>query len=156
MVNTDLRTGRCLCGSVRVETRGTPDRVLNCHCNSCRKHTGAPMATLAVFRPEQVSFAGGSRKAFESSEGVFRSFCPECGSPLTWEASLGDEGMIWAVHVSIFDAPESLPPTGHSFYGDRIDWFDAADALPRFSGFVRGAEPIGHGPADFASDNDAS
>lgn len=140
-------TGGCMCGAVRFEITGAPSRVLHCHCQSCRHHTGAPMATLAVLQAGQVSFSGDDRKLYASAPGVERSFCANCGTSLTWETVLGDEGAICAVHISTFDTPEALTPTGHSFYSERISWFDIADQLPRHEGFVIGSTPMQFGPS---------
>jgi hypothetical protein len=137
-----------MCGAVRFETNGDPDRVLHCHCNSCRSHTGAAMATLAVFRPEQVRFSGDERKPYASAPGVVRSFCDNCGTSLTWETVLGGSEAICAVHISTFDDPGLLKPCGHTFYDERIAWFDVADELPRHKGFFSQSEPIQYGPAD--------
>ncbi len=49
-------TGGCLCGAVRYEASGEPISVIHCHCLSCRRHTGAPVVTLAGFRRDQVEF----------------------------------------------------------------------------------------------------
>lgn len=144
---TGVLTGSCMCRAVRFETKGKPDRVLHCHCQSCRHHTGAPMATLAVFRADQVTFGGEDRKAYPSAPGVERAFCGTCGTSLTWETVFGEEGKICAIHISSFDQPEALPPTAHSFYTERISWFDSADALPRHAGFVAGSTPLHYGPA---------
>lgn len=136
-----------MCGAVRYETAGASSRVLHCHCESCRHHTGAPMATLAVFRADQVSFTGDDRKPYHSAPGVERSFCGNCGTSLTWETDFGEEGRLCAIHISSFDKPADLTPTGHSFYSERIPWFDIADTLPRHEGFVAGSEPLQFGPA---------
>ena len=141
----DKLTGGCMCGAIRYQVDGRPDRVLHCHCQSCRQHTGAAAATLAVFAPEQVRFSGSARKLFNSAPGVGRAFCPDCGSSLSWETTLGEEG-ICALHISTFDDPEQLPANGHSFYMERISWFDIADELPRHAGFVRQTEPMCFGP----------
>ncbi len=140
-------TGGCMCGAVRYEITGEPSRVLHCHCQSCRSHTGAPMATLAVFRADQVEFSGDDRKIYDSAPGVVRAFCPNCGTSLTWETVFGDEGALCAIHISSFDNPDAMAPTGHSFYPERISWFDVADDLPRHESFVAGSEPLCFGPA---------
>lgn len=148
MSDTENRnTGGCMCGEIRYETIGGPDRVLHCHCLSCRHHTGAPMATLAVFRADQVSFSGNGRKLYKSAPGVDRTFCANCGTSLTWETDFGDEGSLCAIHISAFDDPEALTPTGHSFYAERIAWFDVTDDLPRHAGFVAHTEPLQFGPS---------
>lgn len=137
-----------MCGAVRFETTGDSSRVLHCHCQSCRSHTGAPMATLAVFQAGQVRFSGDDRKIYESAPGVHRAFCVNCGTSLTWETAFGDEGPLCAVHISAFDNPDALMPTAHSFYPERISWFDVADDLPRYEGFVADGELLRHGPSD--------
>ena len=136
-----------MCGAVRYETTGEPSRVLHCHCQSCRRHTGAPAATLAVFKENQIEFSGEERKIYQSAPNVGRAFCGECGTSLSWETVFGDEGALCALHISTFDNPEALVPTGHSFYADRISWFDIADDLPRYEGFVVGGKLLRHGPA---------
>lgn len=147
MANEGGLAGGCMCGAVRYATHGEPSRVLHCHCRSCRTHTGAPVATLAVFRADQVAFEGEARTIFASSPGVGRAFCGRCGTTLTWETDFGDEGPICAVHVSTFDDPEAIRPTGHSFYAERLSWFEVDDALPRYEGFVAGGLLLHHGPA---------
>ena len=140
-------TGGCMCGAVRYQVTGDPFLVSHCHCLSCRKHNGGPVVTLAGFSSGQVEFEGDERKMYESSPGVGRAFCGKCGTPLTWEGDGGEElGLIVELHLSTFDDPEALVPTGHAFYPERISWFDIADSLPRFEGFVDETPLLHHGP----------
>ncbi len=143
-----LLTGGCMCGAVRYEVSGEPFLVSHCHCRSCRKHNGGPVVTLAGYKKEQVRFSGEERRIYASSPGVGRAFCGTCGTPLTWEGDGGEElGQIVEFHLSTFDEPEVLKPTGHAFYSERISWFDTADSLPRYEGFVDMSPLLGHGPA---------
>ena len=147
-MNANTRmTGGCMCGAVRYETTGEPFLVSHCHCLSCRKHNGAPVVTLAGFTKDKVRFTGEDRGIYESSPGVGRAFCSKCGTPLTWEGDGGEDlGMIVELHLSTFDDPETLVPTGHAFYAERICWFEVADSLPRYEGFVDGSTLLRHGP----------
>ena len=147
---TDNLTGGCMCGAIRYETHGETTGALNCHCESCRRHTGAPMATLAVYMVNQVRFSGDERGIYESTPGVGRGFCAKCGTSLTWEAeSLRGVGAVCALHISTFDDPEApaLKAVGHTFYGERISWFDVVDDLPRYEGFRADKSLLHYGPA---------
>ncbi len=141
--------GGCLCGAVKFETSGPTFGVNHCHCKSCRKHTGAAVVTLAGYMQDKVEFTGDERKIYESSEGVGRSFCGKCGTPLTWEGvSSTRGGPIFEIHISTFDNPDVLIPNGHSFDSERISWFDIADNLPRFEEFNGDGTALRHGPID--------
>ena len=146
MAGETLRSGGCMCGAVRFQTHGESFSVAHCHCHSCRKHTGAPVVTLAVFRADQVEFSGAERSHYESSPGALRGYCSQCGSPLTWEGDGGDLGPIVELHLSAFDQPEELVPTAHAFYPERLPWFDIVDDLPRYEGFAELSTLLGHGP----------
>ena len=139
-------TGGCMCSAVRYETRGESFGVIHCHCQSCRKHNGAPVVTLAGFKADQVKFSGDERKIYESSSGVGRAFCGNCGTPLTWEGDGGDLGPIVELHISTFDNPDALVPSAHAFYSERITWMDIADNLPRYEGFSEDSPLLRHGP----------
>mgnify|MGYP001819637339 CR=1 FL=1 len=67
---------------------------------------------------------------------------------MTWETDLRGYGRVCAIHISTFDDPERLPPSCHSFYAEKIAWFDIADTLPRYKGFVVDGSIERHGPAD--------
>ena len=136
-MNDDNRvTGGCLCRAVRYEAHGQPVWVGHCHCRSCRSHTGAPVVTYASFKAHQVTFTRGERKVYESSPGVGRGFCRNCGTPLTWEG-IDDpaRGPIVEVHISTLDEPDTFTPINHLFYVEKISWFDVFDDLPRYEGF---------------------
>ena len=115
-----MREGRCLCGSIRFTADGPPKWTSYCHCQSCRRHTGAPVSAYAGFDASKVRFTGEPLSSFESSPGVRRGFCGRCGSTLTYQ---GDRwpGEIH-LHVGAFDAPETLAPAGQAFPEERLPW----------------------------------
>ena len=115
-----MREGGCLCGAIRFEAEDAPKWTSYCHCTSCRRQTGAPVAAYAGFDAGKVRFVQGEPAYFESSSGVRRGFCPRCGSTLTFE------GARWPgeihLHVGVFDDPASLAPTGQAFAEERLPW----------------------------------
>ena len=138
-----------MCGAVRYEAVGEALDIGYCHCHSCRRHTGAPVVTFVVFDADKVRFTGQERSIYESSPGVERAFCGQCGTPLTWEgqSNLPERGRIFEFHISTMDEPGAFIPTNHLFYPEKLAWFDVADSLPRFVGFDFNSEICRHGPA---------
>ena len=139
-------TGGCMCGVVRYEAVGEPVVVGHCHCHSCRRHTSAPVVTFVAFERDRVKFTKGDRKIYNSSPGVGRGFCDQCGTPLTWEGEAWDRSII-EFHISTLDNPNAYVPDRHWFHEERIAWFDVADGLPRYRrGDSAGQKPYCHGP----------
>ena len=115
-----MKKGGCLCGDVRFSADGPAKWTSYCHCQSCRRHTGAPVAAYAGFATSAVLFTEKPPTYFESAPGVRRGFCSRCGSTLTYE---GDRwpGEIH-LHVGAFDDAGTLAPTGHAFPEERLPW----------------------------------
>jgi hypothetical protein len=121
-------TGGCLCGAVCYEAAGPPDRVGYCHCRTCQKASGAPVAVGVFFRDEAFRFTRGRPRFYRSSEIAERGFCPDCGSRLVYRP-LGS-GWI-SVEVGSLDRPEAAPPTYHTGIESQVSWFTLDDGLPR-------------------------
>ncbi|MDX2233205.1 MAG: GFA family protein [Hyphomonadaceae bacterium] len=113
-------TGGCLCGAVRFEAAAAPLMVAFCHCGSCRKQTGAPVAAYVDFRRADVRFVAGAPTRFGSSPGAWRGFCGACGSTLTFE---GDNlpGEIH-IHLGALDEPENFAPEKADFPELELPW----------------------------------
>ena len=112
--------GKCLCGKVTAEVTAPPLWVGHCHCPSCRKATSAAFATYAGFPVSHVHFRGAAPKAFRSSPGVWRRFCGECGSPVSFEGERWPDEIH--LHVGFMDEPERFVPTGETYVSARLSW----------------------------------
>jgi len=124
-----------MCGAIRFETKGAPVNSNFCHCHSCRKHTSAPVVALVGFTADQVTFTKGQRKFYQSSPGVNRAFCGDCGTPLTWEGEGSSGDMLVEILTGAMDNPDDFPPENHYLHAERVSWFDTADHLPRYRAF---------------------
>ena len=139
-------TGGCLCGAVRFQAEAEPVMTGHCHSADCRRHSAGPVVTLVIFAADKVRFTQGERKIYQSSPGVGRAFCDQCGTPLTIESENDDPRTI-EFHISTFDDPDAYVPTLHWYHSRRIAWFDVADDLPRYDGLDGdGKPPHRHGP----------
>jgi hypothetical protein len=114
---SDQFEGGCLCGAVRFVATGQPESVAWCHCQSCRKHSGAPVSVFAAFKRAAYVVTKGEITKFRSSPGRLRGFCARCGSTLTCESErLANETHF---HVGAFDQAAQLQPTRHIFPEER-------------------------------------
>lgn len=133
---SDVYEGRCLCGAIRFRADGEPKWVLWCHCQSCRRHSGAPASVFVAFDDAAVTITEGAIAKYTSSPGVERGFCAQCGSTLTCSnAKLPHETHF---HIGAFERAAELKPTGELFAGERMPWNDArGGALGRLSALAQ-------------------
>jgi len=126
--------GHCFCGAVRFVARDRPFQVSWCHCRDCRRQTGAPAVVWAGFREADVSFATLPRDR-ASSPHVTRSFCPECGTPISYrDDRLAGEIYI---HAGLFDEADRLVPDRHAYVTSKLFWLHLEDNLAKFEGTTR-------------------
>lgn len=52
------KTGGCLCGQIRYETKAEPMMTGVCHCKNCQKQAGSAFSTLAAFQKTDIEFTG--------------------------------------------------------------------------------------------------
>jgi protein-tyrosine-phosphatase len=138
-----MNTGRCLCGAITFEAEGEPEWVAHCHCESCRRQTGAALATFVGYTATKVTFTNGERQLHDSSPGVRRGFCGKCGSPLSYEAD--DYPNEIHLYLSSFDEPGRFTAQRHVFFDEHVTSFETYDNLPRRAS--GGNNPIAWGPA---------
>lgn len=133
-----VTTGGCMCGAIRYRARGAPEGAGYCHCRSCRHHTGAPVVAFVVFTADQVEWLSGERALYESSPGVSRAFCRDCGTSLTWEGHYNGSELV-EFHIGTVDTPEEFRPNEHTHYAERISWLELTDELPRYPASLCGS-----------------
>ena len=122
--------GGCFCGAVRYRSRGVPGNTMVCHCQTCRRVAGSPVVAWLTFARDQFAFTKGNPAEFASSEPVRRTFCKDCGTPLTY-VHAGAATTIDITTCSL-DNPEAFPPTHHSWLSHDVAWVRFGDGLPTF------------------------
>jgi hypothetical protein len=124
-----MLNGGCYCGWIRYEAAGTPFDQTICHCSICRRTTGAPMVAWFSLRKSEYKVSSGHPALFNSTPQGVRSFCPRCGTQLTFEhESLPDEIDIT---TSSLDEPERVPPADHTRTSSKLAWIHLGDGLPQ-------------------------
>ncbi|HWJ36021.1 MAG TPA: GFA family protein [Steroidobacteraceae bacterium] len=124
--------GSCLCGAIHYEIAGEIGPIDFCHCSRCRKANGTAFLSGAQVNPAEFKITSGADRLtdFESSPGVHRVFCKQCGSPL-FSRRPGPPEVI-RIRIGSLDTPPHGKPRAHIFYADRAEWFEFQDDVPKF------------------------
>ncbi len=112
-----VRTGGCLCGTVRYSVRGEPFHVGRCHCADCRKRSGSAFAVYGQW-PSKAFQSTGEYVTYDRD-----SFCPRCGSRLF----VVEEDAVELCLGSLDDAPFELRPEAEIWIKRREPWLHAVD-----------------------------
>lgn len=90
------------------------------------------MATFVCFEKDRFALTAGELSRFESSPGVYRSFCVKCGTPMAYER---DE-LSGEIHLYLgtLEHPEEIYPTLEVFCRERLPWLKLEVAGPSFDG----------------------
>jgi len=120
--------GGCLCGAVRYRLSGNPLVSGICHCLTCRRACAAPMLPFITFFVDHFELSRGKPLEFRSSPQVTRSFCGDCGTPLTYRNDgHGDEIDVMTCSL---DDPAVFPPSHHIWVSHKLGWVQLLDGLP--------------------------
>ena len=117
----DKISGGCLCGAVRFQASGAPDRVGLCHCLVCRKHHGAVFFAAAIFPEGSVTVSG------QTSHFQDRHFCPTCGSSVF---SKSDDEI--ELHLGAMDEPDRFRPDYELWTCRKESWLGDFDNVKSY------------------------
>ena len=130
MAQTTLK-GSCLCGAVKYEVAGEPQRFYHCHCSRCRKATGTGHASNLFLQPGLLRWLSGEEqiRSFKVPEAqrFTNNFCITCGSRLPRQAT--DTVVI---PCGSLDDEVPIKPQARIFSGSRTAWSCSGDALPTY------------------------
>jgi hypothetical protein len=120
--------GHCLCGAIAFEVDGPAQACVVCHCESCRRQCSAPMTAYIGVLDSHWRWLGKPPKVFNSSPGVERTFCDNCGTPLSFRST----NMSGVMHffAAAMEEPEKFAPTLHVAFEEKLPWLKLADGLP--------------------------
>ena len=128
---TKTKAVTCLCGSCHATY--DPAQILwtaLCHCESCRRATGAPVVGWFGVANGAWAWAGAPPQHFESTQGRLRYFCGTCGSPMGFQSTRwpGEFHFLAAT----MESPQDYTPHLHCWTGEHLGWLQIDDDLPRY------------------------
>ncbi|MEM6986527.1 MAG: GFA family protein [Pseudomonadota bacterium] len=130
-MSTLTLTGGCLCGAVRFEIRGAPVWAGHCHCESCRRFTGAALTSFLGVADHALTLQQGDLTHYATDDGVARGFCADCGASLTYAAEHFPDYI--QIHLGALDTPEAVEPIAHVHCSEQLPWLRVHDNLPRYA-----------------------
>lgn len=80
-----MHKGHCLCGDIEFAVEGSPNDIINCHCNFCQTATGSAFLVETMFDTEKFKLLNGSPKVYDhisqgSGKTIHIHFCEKCGT----------------------------------------------------------------------------
>ena len=124
MMSNEAWCGGCQCGAVRFRTDPDLENGHLCHCRMCQKAVGSAFAAHVAVPIATLRWRRGTPSEFESSAGIFRGFCRDCGTYLYFRRD-GTERL--SMSVAAFDEAPRIPITAE--LGIESRW-PALSALP--------------------------
>lgn len=125
----EILTGRCLCGAIRYRCGPLLYAPTLCHCQSCRRASGAHVVGWLTVRLKDLTYTVGAAQEFASSPGVTRAFCLKCGTPLTYRCTRRPAEVD--VTIGSLEQPGLAAPADHIWMQDALPWDRPGDGLPQ-------------------------
>ena len=120
-------TGQCQCGEVKYQCGPPLFAPTLCHCESCRRTSGAHALGWITVDANSLRYASVNPREFASSAGVIRTFCGTCGTPLTYQNA--ERPLEVDLTIGCVDQAGRLEPIDHIWMEDALPW-DRPDAKP--------------------------
>lgn len=131
MTDTPARaSGQCHCGAIRYTMPTTVAHHAVCHCQDCRRHSGAPLVGWALVGQSELDVTG-APQIYASSEQGRRHFCGTCGTGLFYTNDAVFPDQI-DVQTATLDDPDLIPAQAQIQTAERIGWMEKLGSLPSF------------------------
>ncbi|EFO31608.1 glutathione-dependent formaldehyde-activating GFA [Roseibium sp. TrichSKD4] len=132
--------GRCYCGAVSWQAKGPILWSALCHCEDCRQAASSDYVSWFGIERSSVIW-NGPRQMYQSSAKVLRSFCSDCGSPLSFETEVFPEETH--IYAATMENPSAYQPEAHIFWSERVPWLTLSDDLPKHPKGLQAAAEAG-------------
>lgn len=133
MTATGILHGSCLCGDVGYRISGAPLRMVNCHCENCRRARSAAYASNLFVPVKNFRWTRGEKQVVSyrlpGTPSFATAFCRRCGSDLP-RVSKGEAVVV--VPAGTLDGDPGVRAEAHVCVGEKAAWFEITDGLPRY------------------------
>jgi len=124
----------CLCGGIKLKTKGYHRNIQNCHCVQCLKTHGNYAAYTYVEEKNIKFLKKRTLKWFKSSKRAKRGFCNKCGASLFFKV-IG--GKVIHIAAGMFNGPTKLKTIRNIFVKGKLDYYRLDNRLPKFNRYPK-------------------
>lgn len=112
--------GGCYCGKIKFEARPPILYRAYCHCDNCRKAIGAQVVAWITVESSDFNYIQGTPKSYKTETNATRSFCPDCGTSLTYVHP--DRPTHVDIVTGSLDHPEDFAPDRDVYPEEKLPW----------------------------------
>ena len=124
----------CLCGGIKLKTKGPLGHVSNCHCNQCMKTHGNYAAYTNTPEKDIKFIKKKTLKWYRSSKKAKRGFCNKCGASMFFKR-LGSENI--SIAAGMFKNPTKLKTRMNIFVEGKLDYYKVDSRLLKFNRYSK-------------------
>lgn len=126
-------SGSCFCKAVQYRITAPIPLVVNCHCNHCKKASGAAFSSLAVIREKRLEIIAGREvlASYQLAETLTKHFCRCCGTPI-FNRNSHYPGRCM-VALGSLDDPTLVTPAANIHCENRLSWVLLDEKLQNFA-----------------------
>ncbi|MBX2867844.1 MAG: GFA family protein [Acidiferrobacterales bacterium] len=114
------KNGHCLCKKIQFSYRGDENWRGHCHCESCRRQTASPFTTFMGIDHNHWQWTAAQPAVYESSPGVKRYFCDQCGAPVAYESTKYPHEIHF--YASLLEDHSDFQPDKEFHKDEKVNW----------------------------------
>lgn len=127
-----MLTGGCRCGAVRYKAEvEDPTRHGLCHCEDCRRSSGAPAVAWLAAPKDSFSVTAGEAVRWNGNGGAERYFCGNCGTGLYYFNDAVLPGIADIQSATLDDAGDYAPAVQIQC-AERLGYMTKLGEMPAF------------------------
>ncbi len=119
---TTAITGGCFCKTIQYRIYAPIAMAVNCHCNACKKASGAAFSSLAIIREKRFEIVSGldDLTKFQLGDSLTKHFCRYCGTPV-FNLNGRYPGRCM-VSIGSLDNPSIVSPSANIHCENTLNW----------------------------------
>ena len=127
-----MSKGSCLCGAISYQYEGALTDCSYCHCQICRKLTGAAFGAYGSVARPRFNWTHGESllSSYSPTKNTKRWFCSDCGSFLMTEHCLEPDSVF--ISLGTLNGSNDIAILYHQFAGSRANWHQIDETLPAY------------------------